>query len=431
MSSDAATSGRFGGWLSERQAQSIAHSDRAKIALWSGAVSSGKTIASLIAFLGALVDAPRTGLVMICGRSLQTIERNVIGPLSDPELFGPLARHVIHTAGANTAVILGFTVHLIGASDARAEGRIRGATVALAYVDEATLVPQGFWTMLLSRLRVPRARLLATTNPAGPAHWLRKLFILRGPEVNLIHFAFALDDNPSLTADYIRDLHAQYTGLWHRRFVLGEWCLAEGAVYDMFDPDRHQLVGSPPRMVALPGLGIDYGTVNPFAAVMLGVTPADRAAGSPARLVLAREYRHDPHLVTGQFTDADYSTALTAWVGSDHPRWVCVDPSAASFRLQLWRDGWTNVVGADNDVVDGIRLVAALLSTDRLVIHESCRGLLDELPGYSWDDSAAERGEDRPVKVDDHSLDAARYVIKTTEQLWRPLLDRPDTTRAA
>lgn len=408
------------GVLSPAQARSIAHAEHAKIALWSGAVSSGKTIASLIAFLGAVAQASNIGLVVIVGRTLQTIERNIVTPLQSPELFGPLTAHVRHTPGSNTAVILGRTVHLIGASDTRAEGRIRGATICLGYVDEATLIPHGFWMMLLSRLRVPRARLLATTNPAGPGHWLRKGFILRGTEVNLIHFAFELADNPSLTDEYLRDIHAQYTGLWHRRFIEGLWVAAEGAVYDMFDPDRHVIHGPLPALPTLPGVGVDYGTVHAFSAHLLGVQPASQ--DHPARLVLAREYRHDSKLTLGQLTDAEYSTRLRAWIGADQPRWVCVDPSAASFSLQLWRDGLPNVMPADNAVADGIRVVSSLLATDRLVVHESCEGLLDELPGYSWDERAAERGEDKPVKADDDSADSARYAIKSTEQIWRPML---------
>lgn len=167
--------------MSPAQIRSIVESQDAPIALWSGAVSSGKTIASLIAFLLRLAVAPDHGLIVIVGRTLQTIERNLIDPLQSTYLFGPLAKHVQHTTGSTTATILGRTVHLIGASDARAEGRIRGSTIALAYVDEATLVPYEFWMMLLSRLRVGNeSRLMATTNPDGPFHWLRREFILRG-----------------------------------------------------------------------------------------------------------------------------------------------------------------------------------------------------------------------------------------------------------
>lgn len=420
----------FDGLLSRKQIESIAQSTQAKLALWSGAVSSGKTIASLIAFLGAVAVAPSTGLLIVVGRTLQTIERNLIDPLQSPELFGPLAAHVHHTTGSTKAVILGRTVHLIGAADTRAEARIRGATVALAYVDEATLVPQSFWMMLLSRLRVPKARLLATTNPDGPMHWLRKDFILRAAEVNMRVFHFHLADNPSLTADYIRDLNAQYVGLWRRRYLEGEWCMAEGAVFDMFDPDRHVLRGPLPKLVAYPAVGVDYGTTNAFSAHLLGVQQQDTGRGVTGRLVIAREFRHDSRTTRTQLTDAQYSARLQQWMGeAPPPRWVCVDPSAASFKLQLFRDGVSNVTGANNDVLDSIRLMASLLAGDQLMIHESCTGLLDELPGYSWDPDKAERGEDAPIKADDHGIDSSRYAIATTQTLWRPHL--PATVAAA
>jgi len=406
--------------LSPAQIRSIAEAQTTpQIALWSGAVSSGKTIASLLAFLIALASAPDRGLVVIVGRTLQTIERNIIDPLQSVELFGIVAAHVHHTTGSTIATILGRTVHLVGASDVRAEGRIRGATVALAYVDEATLIPQPFWMMLLSRLRVPGARLLATTNPDGPGHWLRRDFISRPAEVGMRHWHFTLDDNPSLEPAYVERLKRQYTGLWYRRFIAGEWCLAEGAVYDCWDPGRHVIRGPVPPLIRLPGVGIDYGTTNPFAALMLGVT-------QDGRLCLTREWRWDSRRQMRALTDAEYSARLRAWIGSERPEWICVDPSAASFSAQLFRDGLTPTA-ANNSVLDGIRLVASLLAQGALVVHESCAGWIDEIAGYVWDPDASQLGEDKPIKADDHSLDAGRYVIATTEVLWRPLL-RADLT---
>ncbi|MFP8960026.1 PBSX family phage terminase large subunit [Streptomyces nanhaiensis] len=409
--------------LSRRQIASIVEAQDAPLALWSGAVSSGKTIASLIAFLIRLTLAPDHGLIVIVGRTLQTIERNLLDPLQSVHLFGPLARHVHHTTGSTTAVILGRTVHLVGASDARAEGRIRGSTIALAYVDEATLVPHSFWMMLLSRLRVGnQSRLIATTNPDGPFHWLRREFILRADEVGLSHWHFTLDDNPSADPGVIARLKAQYTGLWYRRFILGEWCLAHGAIYEMFDPDRHVVTDLPPIRRWLCD-AIDYGTVNPFADVLLGL-------GDDMRLYAVSEYRYDSRRERRQLTDAEYSQARRRWlaavphpqsnVAGVRPEWTVVDPSASSFIEQLHRDGTASVTPADNTVLDGIRTVSTLLSADRLRVHRSCTGLIDELPGYSWDPDAAERGEDKPIKADDHSCDALRYGVRTTEALWRP-----------
>ncbi|MFB7908124.1 PBSX family phage terminase large subunit [Kitasatospora sp. NPDC056076] len=409
--------------LSRKQLRSVAQAT-ARINIWSGAIRSGKTIASLLAFLIAISTAPTTGLIVIVGRSLQTIERNVLDPLQTIELFGPLARQVHHTRGATTAVILGRTIHLIGASDARAEGRLRGLTASLAYVDEATLIPEGFWNQLLGRLSVPGARLFATTNPDGPAHWLKTRFIDRGHELDLRSWHFTLDDNPSLAPAYVASLKAEYVGLWYRRFIDGAWVQAEGAIYDMWQPDT-MLVDVLPQMQRLLGVGVDYGTVNAFAALLIGL-------GIDGRLYVVSEYRHDSRVTRRQLTDAQYSQGLRDWLTTQdaHPDWLFVDPSAASFMTQLWADGLTNVAKANNEVLDGIRSVGVALGSGRLLVHRSCRGLIDELPGYAWDDSAAAKGQDKPLKINDHSVDALRYVLHSTAHEWRGLL-RTDLHQAA
>lgn len=415
--------------LSPAQIRSVVQAQDAPIALWSGAVSSGKTIASLLAFLIRLAAAPDQGLVVIVGRSLNTIERNLLDPLQSSYLFGPLAQHVQHTAGSTTATILGRTVHLVGASDARAEGRIRGSTIVLAYVDEATLIPHAFWMMLLSRLRVGDAsRLMATTNPDGPFHWLRRDFILSRADIGLRHWHFTIDDNPSLAPAMVARLKAQYTGLWYRRFILGEWCLASGSVYDMFDAQQH-VVDDMPVMQRWTAVGVDYGTTNPFAAVLIGL-------GEDQRLYAVSEYRHDSARALRQLTDAQYSRNVQDWLANVRPpgqpgtrgvtpEWIFVDPSAASFMTQMWTDNVPGIAPAANSVLDGIRSVGTALGGGILRIHRSCDGLLAELPGYAWDERAAERGEDKPLKTADHSVDALRYALHSTAHEWRHLL-RPD-----
>jgi PBSX family phage terminase large subunit len=418
--------------MSPKQVSSILDCN-ARLNIWHGAVSSGKTIASLLAFLHAVANAPHNGLIYIVGRTTQTIERNIIDVLQQPYgPFGPLSSQVLHTRGANTATIFGRTVYLVGANDVRAEGRIRGSTASLIYVDEATLVPEAFFTMCLSRLRVPGARLLATTNPDSPNHWLRQKFLLR-QDLNLRQWQFTLDDNPFLTESYKRDLKNEYTGLFYRRFISGDWCLAEGAVYEAWDPDRH-VVDELPQIMSWIGVGIDYGTTNPFAALLL-------ALGADGLLYLTNEYYYNSKITLRQLTDHDYSAAVRAWLDAVRiphvepplygvrPSYVVIDPSAASFRLQLHRDHMPSTL-ADNAVLPGIRIVSSLLATDRLKVHRSCQAIINEFPGYSWCEKAAKRGEDAPIKVDDHALDAARYVLCTTEAAWRFKLAAPAMARS-
>jgi PBSX family phage terminase large subunit len=400
--------------LSEKQARSIREAAGVRIALWHGAVRSGKTICSLWAFLFAVAAAPSSGLIIICGRSLQTIERNILDPLMDAEVFGAYAAGVQHTRGATTATILGRTVHLIGASDARAEGRLRGLTACLAYADEATLLPEGFWTQLLARLSVDGARLLATTNPDSPRHWLKLNYLDREHKLNMRSWHFSLCDNETLPDGYVADLHAEYVGLWRRRMIDGAWVVAEGAVYDMWDEARH-VVSEVPPIARWLAAGVDYGTTNDFVALLLGL-------GTDGRLYVTSEYRHASRTAHRSMTDAEYDRALRAWLQARgvSPEWVVIDPSAASFIEQLHRSGGLNLSAADNAVQDGIRTVASLLANDRLKIHASCDGLIGELVGYSWDPKASERGEDAPLKQADHGPDALRYALRTTEALWRP-----------
>ncbi|HEY9476257.1 MAG TPA: PBSX family phage terminase large subunit [Mycobacteriales bacterium] len=383
--------------------------------IWEGSIRSGKTIASLVRWLIYVANPPRGGDLVVVGKTRETIGRNVFAPLSDPALFGDIARHVDYTPGAPTGQILGRTIHVLGANDSKSEPKVRGMTCAGAYCDEVTVLPRSFFDQLVGRMSVPGAKLFGTTNPDNPSHWLRKEYLLRPAETGCQSWHFTLDDNPHLDPAYVARIKSTYTGLWYRRFISGEWVQAEGAVYDCWDPDRH-VVDILPTIIRWIGLGVDYGTSNPFAALLLGL-------GVDGRLYLTREWRYNGRASHRQLTDVEYSARLREWLAPVRPEWTCVDPSAASFITQLYRDGLTPTAAA-NSVLDGIRQVASLLASGLLLAHRSCTGWIEEMPGYSWDEDASAKGEDRPIKADDHSLDAGRYAVHTTEAAWRPLLAR-------
>lgn len=407
--------------LSPRQLESVATST-AEVNLWHGSIRSGKTIASLLRWLIYVASAPRGGALVVVARTRDSAYRNVFSPLMDPTLFGALADHVSYTSGAPTAVILGRAVHVLGASDKKAEKILRGLTCAGAYVDELTVIEEQFFTQLLGRLSVPGAQIFATTNPDSPAHWLRRRFLDRlGDLPNWRTWSFVMDDNPSLTEEYKRAREREFTGLWYRRFILGHWVAAEGAVYDMWAPSKHVVRWDDlPDMAELYACGVDYGTTNPTAALLLG-------RGVDNRLYLVDEWRHNPAQAKRRLTDAELSSELRAWLARGHhprqadlrPRWVIVDPSAASFKTQLHADQVRGLGDADNSVLYGIRLTASLLSSGRLAVADRCKGFITEAPGYSWSDEATEKGRDEVVEVADHSLDASRYALVTTERLWR------------
>jgi PBSX family phage terminase large subunit len=418
------------GGLGEKQGRSIREATQ-RVNLWEGSIRSGKTIASLIRWLLFVAIAPRGGELVIIGRTRDSAWRNIVAPLQDPSITGPAARHIVGNHGAPTVSILGRRVFIMGASDAKAEKVLRGLTVAGAYVDEVTTIPEEFFTQLLGRMSVPGARLFGTTNPDNPAHWLKRKYLDRITDLpGWRSWHFTIDDNPGLTEQYKASIRAEFTGLWYRRFILGEWVAAEGAIYSMWDPTAHVIPwASLPPMQRLLAVGVDYGTTNATAGLLLGLSDERNHRGQPeSRLYLVDEWRHDPALTNVRLTDAQLSAGLRDWMGGAHmppganqPRieWTVVDPAAASFKVQLHADGLTNVSDADNDVAYGIRTVASLLGSGQMLVSDRCQGFIREAPGYAWDDKATAKGEDKPVKVADHSLDAGRYAVTTTETLWR------------
>jgi len=407
--------------LSPKQAWSIARAT-ARVNLWTGSIRSGKTIASLLAWLIFVSHAPRGGALVVVGRTRESIARNVFGPLQDPTLYGALSKFVSYTAGAPTGVIFGRTVHVLGASDARAEMVLRGLTVAGAYVDEATLVSEAFWTQLLGRMSVPGARLFATTNPDGPAHWLKRQVVDRAPELGYRIFQFKLADNTHLDPAYVAQITREYTGLWFRRFILGQWVQAAGAIYEQWDPARHVApVDTFPTMERILAVGADYGDTHATRGYLLGLGIDNRPNHDGHALYVLAEW------APGFMTVGEHSTDMRRWLAAQpaewrDPEWIAVDSAAASFKHQLFHDGMTNVRNAHKSVLPGIRTMASLLATEHLVVADTCEHLINRIPGYVWDPKATARGEDAPIKADDDEVDALRYGIFTTRLEWRPFI---------
>lgn len=367
--------------------------------LWVGAVRSGKTFASLCAFEGFLKHGP-AGDYAIIGKSRDTIKRNILGPLKDM-----LGWRLSYSLGRCEANLYGRTIHIIGANDERAEHRIRGLTLAGAYVDEVTIIPEPVFKMLGSRLSVPGARLFGTTNPDSPFHWLKTDYIDRAADLDLRCFDFALVDNPSLDPRFVANLKREYRGLWYQRYIEGKWVLAEGTVYDFFDESLHVL-DYPPGAAEYYVVGVDYGTTNPCAFAMIGYSTKTQ----PNKW-LEREWYWDSKRQMRQMTDSEYAEALKKFIGGYPVRAIYVDPSAASFKLELSRQGFSGVIEAENEVLDGIRYHGMQLGNGTYKVMRSCKQAIEEYCTYRWDPRAAERGEDKPLKDNDHMLDAVRYAL--------------------
>ena len=158
--------------LSPKQLDFILNSD-ARINIAEGAVRSAKTFSANIRWLEYLREGPPGDLFMV-GKTRASLRRNVLNDLAD--ILGPKHFRWVNKPEGELN-ICGRRVHAIGANDERAEEKIRGATIAGAYCDEASLYPESFWMQLQARASIEGAKIFATSNPDSPFHWLYKGFI--------------------------------------------------------------------------------------------------------------------------------------------------------------------------------------------------------------------------------------------------------------
>lgn len=380
--------------LSPKQIQSYQEANH-RFNIWVGAVRSGKTFSSILKLIDLLKNGPK-GAVMIIGASRDTIQRNVLIELYKLLGFSP------PTTKTTETTLYGRNVYFVGAHDESAVRRIQGSTLAIAYVDEIPLIPEPFWRMLLSRLSVTGAQILGTCNPEGPRHWLKKDYIDRADELDMIYWNFTLDDNPSLDETYKSNLKKEYTGMWYKRYILGEWAVSHGLVFDGYDHDNltRELHTNPNYYL----MGVDYGTSNATAAVLAAVTPRQWP-----QITIIDEYYYDSVVKGKSKTDAELADDIKDFIGTRNIRAIYVDPAAASFKLELSHRNLP-VLDAKNNVLPGIKVMSKFVSQKNLLINERCTNLIDCIQTYSWDPKAADMGEDKPLKKRDHVIDATRYL---------------------
>ena len=370
-----------------------------------GAVRSGKTMAmGLSFFLWAMssFDRQRFG---ICGKTIASLRRNVLAEvLPRLERMGAVWKEK-RSENLLTVRFLGREnqFYIFGGRDESSASLIQGVTFAGVLMDEAALMPRSFVDQACARCSVKGSRLWFNCNPAGPGHWFYKAWILEADQRNCLRLHFTMEDNPSLSEEIRERYRKLYTGVFYRRYILGQWAQAEGRVYDFFGPEMVKPVPEGPWDKWY--VSCDYGTVNPTSMGLWG-----RCGGVWYRV---KEFYFSSREQQRQMTDEEYAGALASLAGNRFITAVIVDPSAASFIEVLHRKGW-RVRKAENDVLSGIRLTSDCLKDGRIVICEGCRDLIREMDEYVWDLSSADR--DRVRKEHDHAMDDMRYFVATVLQ---------------
>ena len=363
-----------------------------------GAVRSGKTVCMADGFFVWSMTQFQGQAFGICGRSISSLRRNVTANLHT--WLGGLFQIKESRSENKLTVRYGDrenVYYLFGGLDESSYKQIQGITLAGALLDEVALMPRSFVEQTCARCSVEGSKLWFNCNPSGPEHWFYKEWILKKEEKRMLHLHFTMADNPGLCPSIRKRYENMYTGVFYRRYILGQWCMAEGLVY-AFDPKKHICHQLPQNGRYY--ISVDYGTLNPFSAGLWCV-----AQGKAVRI---REYYYDGRQRGKTKTDEEYYRELEKLAGDLPVEAVVVDPSAASFITVIRRHGRFSVRKAKNAVLDGIRLVASLMQTGLLQVSPQCADSIREFSLYAWQEQG-----DHPIKENDHAMDDIRYFCST------------------
>ena len=307
------------------------------------------------------------------------------------------------------------TFYIFGGRDERSQDLIQGITLAGVFFDEVALMPQSFVNQATGRCSVEGSKYWFNCNPGAPSHWFRQEWILKAKEKKILYLHFTMDDNLTLSEDIKDRYKSLYAGVFYQRYILGLWVLAEGLVYPMFDrdkyvihlekegPDAWQFDWKKRYFVA-----VDYGTVNPFAALMIEYDPKTRKS-----IILDEVYYRGRD---GKRVDNEaYYKMLEELIGPVPIESIVIDPSAAGMIETIKKYHKYTVRGANNDVLDGIVEVTKYINKGLIYVADWCTDIIDEFGTYAWDDDPV---AERVIKENDHAMDALRYYVMTIMKLY-------------
>lgn len=378
-----------------------------------GAIRSGKTVSMSLSYILWAMETFDGANFAICGKTIGSLRRNVIASLKLmlPSIYCKFTDRrtenlLIVTNGKRTNYFF-----LFGGKDESSQDLIQGITLAGAFFDEAALMPESFVNQATARCSVEGAKWWFNCNPAGPFHWFKRLWIDRAKERRIFYLHFLMTDNKTLSAKTLEKYRNMYTGVFAERYINGKWAVADGVIYSTFEASKN-VVDTPPFEIEREFIAVDYGTYNP--CVFLHFYAA--GYGDNIKHHIDREYYHsgraDENGVARQKDDEQYFHDMLDFTGGHKDIPIIIDPSASSFITRLRRDGFTRVYTANNAVSKGISITSVEFKRRQLTISRGCAHTEKELLSYVWDTKHAEKtGEDKPLKENDHCMDAMRYGV--------------------
>lgn len=215
------------------------------------------------------------------------------------------------------------------------------------------------------------------------------------------------------SAEALREIDPkQYEWVW-----LGNCVGIEDVIYYMFSPEKHlyrfaDYPDEEKRRIGEIGIGVDYGQQNPTTFEAFGIDyEAQKLRG-------IAEYYHSGRDEGKQKSPSEYAQDLKVMCDAIEimydrvVSYIFIDPSAAGLIEEVRRVlPHVTIMKAKNDVKLGISRVQKFLSFCRLLVSDTQTHLIKEFGLYQYDPKSIERGEEVPLKINDHCCDALRYLV--------------------
>ena len=381
-----------------------------------GAIRSGKSVAMSLSFvIWAMSEFEACNFAM-CGKTIGSFRRNVLFWLK--LMLRSRGYSVSEQRTENLVVVRRGNIenyfYVFGGKDERSQDLIQGITLAGVFFDEVALMPESFVNQATGRCSVDGSKFWFNCNPGSPSHWFKTGWIDKRQDKRLLYLHFTMDDNLSLSEAVKERYRGMYTGVFFKRYILGEWKSADGVIYRQFadDPERF-ILDEVPADIIIGTMGLDFGgNGSAHAGGLVGITRGYRS------IVILDEYYRKEVIDPGTLTD-DVCGFVQRSQAQVRAASIWCDSAETTLIKGIRTEVFARHIPVEvrnarkGEIIDRIRLCDMLMSQGRFFIMRRCRHTIAALSEAVWDGKSPTRDrrlDDGSTNID--SLDALEYALE-------------------
>lgn len=381
-----------------------------------GAIRSGKSVAMSLSFVVWAMSEFEACNFAMCGKTIGSFRRNVLFWLK--LMLRSRGYSVSEQRTENLVVVRRGNIenyfYVFGGKDERSQDLIQGITLAGVFFDEVALMPESFVNQATGRCSVDGSKFWFNCNPGSPAHWFKTGWIDKRADKRLLYLHFTMDDNLSLSEAVKERYRSTYTGVFFKRYILGEWKSADGVIYRQFadDPERF-ILDEVPADIIIGTMGLDFGgNGSAHAGCLVGITRGYRS------IVILDEYYRKEVIDPGTLTD-DVCGFVQRSQAQCRATSIWCDSAETTLIKGIRTEVFARHIPVEvrnarkGEIIDRIRLCDMLMSQGRFFIMRRCRHTIAALSEAVWDSKSPTRDrrlDDGSTNID--SLDALEYALE-------------------